>query len=223
MKMMEIIKENRPREKLILNGAQYLTNEELLAILIKCGNKDKNAIELSQEIINSAGNLKVLFNMSYDELMKISGIKEAKASAIIAAFELSKRAISYSPKDAIYDNAEKIFDFLNPLLSIEEREVLYVMFLDSKLHLIRNVKYSYGSTSELIVPKQKILADALKYSSKYIIMAHNHPSGDVLPSRADIDITLSMQEAFNMLEMKLIDHIIISNNSFYSFDDEKII
>ena len=97
------------------------------------------------------------------------------------------------------------------------------MFLDSKLHLIRNVKYSYGSTSELIVPKQKILADALKYSSKYIIMAHNHPSGDVLPSRADIDITLSMQEAFNMLEMKLIDHIIISNNSFYSFDDEKII
>lgn len=223
MKMKELVIDSRPRERLISNGVESLSNEELLAIIINTGSKDKSALDLSREIINSNINIKNLFNLSYEELIKINGIKASKASSILAAFELSKRALSYNRKSECFENSKSLYEYLYPLLSMETHEALYVLYLDSKLQLIRGVMYSVGSVSSLNVPKQRLLTDGVRLGARFVVLSHNHPSGDSLPSKADIDITEDIKRSFELLGVHLIEHIIIGSDEYYSFSDEGIL
>lgn len=223
MKIKELYLDNRPRERLILNGPESLSDEELLAIIINTGMKGKSSIELASEIINKSENIRNLFDMTYNELTKINGIKASKACSILASFELCKRAMSYTSKREIYDNSKKIIEYLKPKMILEKFEVLYVMLLNSRLQLIRCIKYSVGSVGETSIPKQKILKDALKYGARFLIMSHNHPSGDSSPSCDDVDATDSIKAALGMIGVLLLDHIIIGDNEEFSFNDEHLL
>lgn len=223
MKIKEIYQDNRPRERLILNGPESLSDEELLAIIINTGIKGKSSIELSREIINSSENIRNLFDMTYNELVSINGIKDSKACSILASFELCKRAMSYKSIKQVFDTAEKISDYLKPKMLLEKNEVLYIMFLDSKLQLIRCIKYSIGNVGETILPQQRILKDALKYSTRFLVMSHNHPSGDPNPSLEDVDATERLRNALSLIGIVLLDHIVIGDNDYFSFNDEHLI
>lgn len=223
MKIKDINKLNRPRERMILNGPEALSNEELLAIIINVGNKEKSSIELASEIINKASNIKELFNLSYNELIKINGIKESKACNILASFELCKRAMSYKENNAVFETSNKLFEYLYPLMAILKDEALYVLFLNSHLRLIRCINYGVGEGMSVNFPKQKVLKDALRLNSCYVVLSHNHPSGNPLPSEADIDITTDLYNSLKIIGIRLIDHIVVGNNNYYSFSDEGIL
>lgn len=223
MKIKEINKLSRPREKLIKNGASNLSNEELLAILLRCGNKDKSAIELAYEILDKAGNIRNLFLMNFNELSKINGIKEAKASIIMASIELSKRAISYKGDNTIYDDPKYIYELIKPLVCFEKTEVFYVIYLDSLCKIIKYEKLSVGNFGAVNIPKQKIYQDAILNSARAVIISHNHPSGDPTPSDNDIEATLEIKDGLELVGINLIDHIIIGDNKFYSFSSKHLI
>ena len=220
LKIKEISENNRPREKLKKKGAEYLSDEELIAILLRCGNKEYSALELAYIILNKAGNLKRLFQMNYKELIKISGIKDSKASTILASIELAKRALSYSNEGVIYDKPEYVFDLIKPLIGLEKTEVFYAIYLDSCCHLIEYKKLSIGNFRSVSIPKQKIYQDALRLSVTSVVICHNHPSGDPTPSNNDIAATLEIKDALELIGVILLDHIIIANNSYYSFNEK---
>lgn len=223
LKIKDICQENRPREKMIINGPENMSNEELLAIILSTGTKDKSALELALEIINGAGNIKRLFNMSLSDLMRINGIKEAKACSILASLELSKRAMSYKESNEIFDKASKFISYLRPLMIMDRTEVIYVLLLDSKLHLIKSLRFSFGSSWESYIPKRKIIAEAIKFNTRFMVLSHNHPSGDPLPSKSDIDITYNLMRQLEIVGIKLLDHLIIASDNCYSFLDEGLL
>ncbi len=223
MKIKDISKDNRPREKLLNNGVELLSNEELLAILLGSGVKGKSAIELAYKIISDAGNIKELYNKDIKELLKVSGLGPAKASVITASLELTKRALSYSENLEEYDTSKKVFNLLSPLMSLERIEVLYVLLLDNKCRLIKYKKISIGEKTRCLFPIETILHLAIKFECSNIIIAHNHPSGEVMPSDDDIDSTERLFNALNLINVSLIDHLIIGNNKYYSFNDMHIL
>ncbi|MGM9971688.1 MAG: DNA repair protein RadC [Anaeroplasmataceae bacterium] len=223
MKIKELSLDNRPREKMLKNGAISLSNEELLAILLGSGKKGSSAIELAYTIINDVGNLKALFSLDLNELLKINGIGLAKASIILASLELSKRALCSSFDKEVYDTPEKAFALLNPLLSLENIEVLYVLFLDNRCNLIKYKKMSIGQRNKCLFPIDSILNLAIRLEASNIIIAHNHPSGDNNPSPSDLEATKKLYEALEIININLIDHLIIGNNSYYSFSNMHIL
>lgn len=223
MKIKEINISSRPREKMKRNGISTLSNEELLAILLRCGNKNKSAIELSYEILAKAGNIKNLFKLDYHELTKISGIKDSKASIILASIELAKRAMSYQEECIMYNNPKNVFSLIRPLVAFEKTEVFYALYLNSECRLIKYEKISTGNFLNVNMPRQKIYQDALKMSVCSVIISHNHPSGNPEPSDEDIEATIELKEGLEMLGIMLLDHIIIAGNKFYSFSDVGIL
>lgn len=223
MKIKDLSIDNRPREKLIKNGVESLSNEELLAILLRNGDKENSAIDLAYKILNKASNVKELFNMNYYDLTNIKGIGEAKACLIISAFELARRGLSYTKSDKVFDKAKDVFDLLNPLFGNSNSECLYVLYLDNKCHLIKYQLEASGSTNKCMFPIQKILYNTIKFQSSNIIISHNHPSGDLYPSKNDILSTETLKDSLELIGINLLDHIIIGNNSYYSFNEMHII
>lgn len=223
MKIKELNESSRPREKMIKNGITSLSNEELLAILLRCGNKNKSAIELSYEIIKKAGNIKNLFKLEYHELTKISGIKESKASIILASIELAKRAMSFQEDKILYNKPENVYSLIRPLVAFEKTEVFYALYLNSECRLIKYEKISSGNFRSVNMPKQKIYQDALKLSVCSVIISHNHPSGNPEPSDEDIEATIELKEGLEILGIMLLDHIIVADNKFYSFSNVGIL
>ncbi len=223
MKIKEIEQEARPREKLIKNGAETLSEAELLAIILRCGNKEKNVVELSHEIINDITNISYLKDLTLQELCKFNGIKEAKASILIACFELAKRCYTYHDNLDTFTSAEDIFKLMNPLVSNLKKEVLYTLFLDSKCRLISKKLITTGTITEVTIPIQEIVKLALKLSAFSIVIVHNHPSGDILPSKNDIDSTLNLKKSLDLMGIILLDHLIIGTNNYFSFSLKHIL
>ncbi len=226
LKLSEWAKEDRPREKLNNKGATSLTEAELLAILIGSGNREETAVELSRRILNHAkNNLLELGRFSIHELTSnFKGIGEAKAITIVAAMELSRRrSESETIEKRQIKSSKDIFDIFHSSLSDLPYEEFWILLLNRGNKAINKIKISHGGVSGTVVDTKIILKFVLENLASSIILCHNHPSGNKNPSSEDITITQKIKKACEAIDVTLLDHIIISNNSFLSFTDEGLI
>jgi DNA repair protein RadC len=218
-------KDDRPREKLLLKGSSNLSNSELLAILINHGNKEKTAIDLAQEVLKAGkDDLHQLGKMGIREFMKIKGIGEAKAIAIVAAFELGRRRNSIIPgAKTVITNSTDVAGYLQNLLRDYQHEVFAVVFLNRANKINHFQIISEGGITGTVADPRLILKKALEENAVSLILCHNHPSGSLRPSKADEDLTLKIKEAAKYFDIKVIDHLIVSEDGYYSFADEGLL
>ncbi|NOZ81864.1 MAG: JAB domain-containing protein [Candidatus Micrarchaeota archaeon] len=207
MKIKDLSAQERPREKLIKYGPRALSNAELLAILIGKGYKNFSSIELSLKLL-SKYSLRELSTADVRELTKITGIKDAKACSILAAFELGRRALSYTEEKYTVKTPEDVVR-LFPELKSSKKEMLKIVSLDSKLGLISIETVSIGGLNTNSVTPGEVLRPAVLSSAAGIILVHNHPSGDPEPSKEDVEMTKRISEAASLLGIEVLDHIII--------------
>ncbi len=218
-------KDDRPREKLLLNGAENLSNSELLAILIHNGSREKSAVDLAKEVLKlGKDNLSELGRLSIKELMKIKGIGEAKAITIAAALELGRRRQSANPlQKTIISTSRDIAGYLQVRLKDYRHEVFAVLFLNRANKINHFEIISEGGITGTVADPRVILRKALEEDAVNIILCHNHPSGSLKPSRADEQLTTKIKEAARLLDIAVIDHIIVSETGYYSFADEGLL
>jgi len=218
-------KDERPREKLLTQGADSLSDSELLAILIRNGTRQKTALDLGREMLGlSKNNLVALGRLSVRELMKIKGIGEAKAIAIAAALELGRRRQSVLPLDKILvQSSGDVAGFLQAKLQDEQREVFAVLFLNRANKVNHFEIISEGGITGTVADPRVILKRALEESAVNLILCHNHPSGSLKPSRADEQLTSKIKDAARLLDIQVLDHIIVSERGYFSFADEGLL
>ncbi|NOT37046.1 MAG: DNA repair protein RadC [Saprospiraceae bacterium] len=214
--------DERPREKLESKGKESLSNSELLAIIIGSGSKNKSAVALSKEILESCNNnLSMLNRMSLQQLKNFKGIGTAKAIHILATLELGNRKQHEEAKSKKYVSCSKdsyeLMRYHMQDLQVEESWVLYLNKANAVLYV---GKISAGGIANTVIDSRLIFSKALELKASNIILAHNHPSGNLNPSKADRDITLKIKSAGEHLDIRLLDHIIITDKAYYSFADE---
>jgi DNA repair protein RadC len=218
-------KDDRPREKLLSKGVAALSNSELIAILINHGSKEKSAVELAQDILKAGkDNLNELSKLSVKELMKIKGIGEAKAISIVAAMELGRRrqATAYREKATIASSSD-VANYLQTLLKDYKHEVFAVLFLNRSNKINHFQIISEGGITGTVADPRVILKRALEEDALSLILCHNHPSGSLKPSKADEELTFKIREAAKYFDIKVLDHLIVSDDGYYSFADEGIL
>lgn len=221
MKMKEIPLSERPYEKLEMYGAHTLSNAELLAIIIKSGTKEESSIVLAQKILSiqeqNENSLRFLQDISIKDLMNIKGIGKVKAIQILAVGELTKRISRPINNSKIQIKSPKdVASLLIDELKYEKREIVKVLMLNSKNIVIKIQDISLGGISRAEIELNVILRETIKIGASKIILVHNHPSGDVLPSKADIEITRKLKSATEILDIQLLDHIIIGDGKYTS-------
>lgn len=217
--------DDRPREKLLAQGRQALSDAELIAILIGSGSRNESALALSQRILDSVGNnLNDLGKRSIAELMKFKGIGEAKAITIAAALELGRRRqASDLPERPEIRGSRDAYSILAPLLLDLSHEESWVLFLNKKNKVIGKSKLSIGGTDATIMDAKIVFRKALEGMAAAIIVAHNHPSGTLRPSQADIDLTKKLKHVGESIALPLVDHLIIADGGYFSFLDQGLI
>lgn len=209
LKIREMPQEERPREKLLARGVDSLTNPELIAILLRTGVIGTNAIEVARELLERYGSLTGLSRCSVDELSKIRGVGFAKAVQLVAAFGLGQRLARETLSNQKIDSPELVNQLVGAEMRMLRKESLRVILLDTRYHLIRIQEVSTGSVNESIAHPREIFHPAVASSAYAVIVVHNHPSGDASPSQADHSLTRRLAEAAELLQIKLLDHIII--------------
>lgn len=217
--------DDRPREKLSSKGASALSDAELIAILIGSGNGKESAVDLSRRILKQAGNdLNKLGSLSMKELTSVKGIGPAKAISILAALELSKRrrVSEFKRENKVTESQEAYERFLEFMTDLKHEE-FWVMCLSNSAEVIAIRKVSEGGLSATLVDVKRIFRLALENNAAKIIVAHNHPSGNLKPSGADEGLTKRIADAGVLLECKLCDHLIITNSGYFSFADNGIL
>lgn len=216
---------DRPREKLLEKGRQALSDAELIAILLGSGTKELTAVELAQKILHQVGNdLNKLGKLSIKELMQHKGIGEAKAISIAAALELGRRRKETQSKQKIIVKSSKdAYEYMAPFLSDLHHEEFWAIYLSRNNSIIHHSKIGQGGVSATIADIRIILKIAIEHLASGIIICHNHPSGNHNPSETDILLTQKIKDAAKLLDINLLDHIIFTDNSYYSFaDDSKL-
>ena len=222
IKMKELPISERPYEKLKTYGAEKLTNSELLAILIKSGTKDYTAIDLANNVLKLNDNkekedLSFLQDVSISELMNIKGIGVVKAIQILAVCELVKRINKPINKQNIkIKDAKDVAKLLMNELRYEKREIVKLILLNNKNNILKKKDVSFGGNNFAMIKPKEVLAEAIKLQAPKIILVHNHPSGDVIPSQSDFFITDRIYEASEILGIQFLDHVIIGDNKFES-------
>jgi DNA repair protein RadC len=218
-------KDDQPREKLLLGGAENLSNSELLAILIQKGTRQKSAVDLAKDILRlGKNNLNELGKLTVPEMMKIKGIGQAKAITLAAALELGRRRQLASGLDKpIFNTSSDIAQFLQFRLRDYRYEVFAVFFLNNSNKLNHFEIISEGGITGTVADPRIILRRALEEDAVKIILCHNHPSGNLRPSKADENLTRKIKEAASYLDIKVLDHIIVGESGYYSFADEGIL
>jgi DNA repair protein RadC len=214
--------DDRPREKLTLKGKEALSNAELLAILINNGSKVKSALDLAKEILQLCNNnLNELHKLSVKDICKIKGIGPAKAITIVAALEIGKRRHleTYMGKTVAKDSIV-VANYLKTILQNEKKEYFLLLYLNAANKILGYEKISEGGITHTIVDPRVVFKKAVDNDAVSIILCHNHPSGNLKPSKADIDLTNKLVEAGKLLDIKVADHIIVSESGYYSFSDE---
>ncbi len=222
LKIKDWALEDRPREKLLNKGINSLSDAELIAILIGSGNKNESAVELSKKILKNAdNNLNELGKLRIEELKKNKGIGTAKAITIIAAMELGKRRkqsdLIKKNKISSSNDAYTIFSIILADLSYEE---FWILLLNRSNKIIDKIKISKGGITGTVTDIRIIMKEALDKKATSIILCHNHPSGNVKPSESDIKITKKIKEAGEIMDIKVLDHIIVVEKEYFSFSDE---
>ena len=218
-------RDERPREKLTDKGAETLSNVELFTIIIGSGGFGKNAMAVSRELLAMVdGNLKELSKISYDKLLRISGIGPAKAVQLIAVFEIFKRVLTESSGDPVrIKSSQYAATIMSPLLKDLSREECWILYLNRANRLISKERISIGGVSATVVDVKIVIRNALEKLASSIILVHNHPSGNSSPGENDKLQTKMLKDAARLFEISLIDHLIIAGESYYSFADEGII
>lgn len=215
--------DDKPREKLMLKGKDALSDAELLAILIGSGSRNESAVALSQRILADAGNLNSLGKMSISQLMQFKGIGEAKAITIISALELGKRQrMEDTLKLKKITSSKVVFEIMQPIIGELPHEEFWVIFLDNSNKIISKAQLSKGGITGTVVDIRLILNLALEKRATGLILCHNHPSGNLNPSDADKQITNKIKIGGEIVDVKILDHIIITETKYYSFVDEGI-
>ena len=220
-----LAKEDRPREKLLLKGRSALSEAELIAILIGSGNKEQTAVELSQYILSQCGNdLFSLSRLSVKDLQKFKGIGEAKAISIIAALEIGRRRKEAEPTKRIKIVSSKdAYRLLQGDFMDLNHEELWLILLRRNNEVIKKEMLSKGGISGTVVDTKIIFKRALEETASGLILAHNHPSGNLKPSQEDINLTKRLKEAGKSLDISILDHLIITDENFFSFADESML
>ncbi|HLD61704.1 MAG TPA: DNA repair protein RadC, partial [Patescibacteria group bacterium] len=219
MKIKDLPKIERPREKLVAKGAENLKDSELLAILLRTGRAGKNVIEIASQIL-AKNSKKRLLQMNYQDLLKISGIDSAKAVTLLAAFELSKRVLEVNDTSSpTISNAKDAVAQLTDLRDLK-KEHFVVLYLNARNQLVHKETVSIGTLNANLVHPREVFEPAIKHSAANIIVAHNHPSGDSKPSEDDLEITKRLTEAGKIMGIEIADHIIVAKNSHLSFKEE---
>ncbi|WP_073486900.1 MULTISPECIES: DNA repair protein RadC [unclassified Flavobacterium] len=215
--------DDKPREKLMLKGKDALSDAELLAILIGSGSRNESAVALSQRILADAGNLNSLGKMSISQLMQFKGIGEAKAITIIAALELGRRRRAEDTvKLSKIISSKNTFEIMQPIIGELSHEEFWVLFLNNSNKVISKSQLSKGGITGTIVDIRLVFKLALENGATGLILCHNHPSGNLNPSDADKQITKKIKTAGEILDVKILDHLIITETKYYSFVDEGI-
>ncbi len=217
--------DDRPREKMQAKGAAALSNSELLAILINNGNKEKSALQIAKDILLIGhNNLDELGKLSLKDLQKIKGIGIAKAITIAAAMELGRRRMSSDfLNKAIVRSSGEIANYLKTVLKDHPHEVFAVLFLNRANKILHFEIVSSGGLTGTVADPRIILKKALETGATSIVLSHNHPSGSLKPSRADEELTQKIRQAAMYLDIKVLDHIIVSDEGYFSFADEGLL
>lgn len=214
----------RPREKMLSKGEKHLSNAELLAILLRNGTKNKNAIELANYIINKdLQGIRYLKDVTIEELCEIEGIGLSKATQIKAALELGIRVASYKPDKYAVKNPWDIYKYYMESLRYEMKEVFKVVLLNTKNEIITDIDVSVGTLNSSLVHPREVFREAIKRSTNKIILMHNHPSGNIEPSKEDKNITNRLIKCGDIIGIEVIDHIIIGDGVYFSFKENMII
>lgn len=217
--------DDRPREKLLSKGASALSNSELIAILLNNGSKSKTAVDLAKEILKlGQDNLNELGKLTFKDFRKVKGIGEAKSVTIVAALELGRRRqASASLEKPVVRSSREIAEYLQALIKDYSYEVFAVIFLNRANKINHFEIISRGGITGTVADPRVILKKALEEDATSIILCHNHPSGNLKPSLADEELTRKIKEAASYMDIKVIDHIIVSEDGYYSFADEGIL
>jgi DNA repair protein RadC len=217
--------EDRPREKLIRQGAANLSDAELLAILISSGTREKSAVDLGRELLKCVNNnLNSLGKLSISDIKKIHGIGTARAVTIAAALELGRRRkLAEAPEYLQIKCSKDVADIFQPLLSDLQHEEFWILFLNRSNRVIDRMKLSQGGISGTVTDVRMVMKRAIEFLASGIIVCHNHPSGNLNPSESDSKITKKIKEAGNLMDIQLLDHLIISGKEYYSFADNGLL
>jgi DNA repair protein RadC len=221
----EWAKDDRPREKLREKGPSALSNSELLAILLNAGTRNRSAVELAQDILKlGKDNLAELGKLSIRDLTKVRGIGQAKAILLVAALELGRRSQAQEARTKVnFSGSADVAAYLKPLLRDYRHEVFAVLFLNRSNRINHYQIISEGGITATVADPRIILKKALEENAVSIILCHNHPSGSLKPSKADEELTFKIRDAARYLDIKLLDHIIVSDDGYFSFADEGMI
>ena len=216
--------DDKPREKLMLKGKSVLSEAELIAILIGSGSRNESAVDLSKRILGSVNNnLNALGKLSVSQLTNFKGIGEAKAISIIAALELGRRRRA---EDAVeltkITSSKTIFEIMQPIIGELPHEEFWIVYLNNSNKVISKSQLSKGGITGTLVDVRLVFKTALEMGATGLILCHNHPSGTLIPSDADKQITRKLKLAGDSLEIKVLDHLIVTETSYYSFVDEGI-
>ena len=217
--------DDRPREKLIQEGSRALSHSELLAILIGSGNRHESALELSKRIMARVDHSLIdLGKLTLNELMKFDGIGQAKAVTILAALELGRRRSSDNGiKTFQIKSSKHVYDLMLPILGELNHEEFWILYLNNSNKIIQKYQSSKGGITGTLVDIRLVLKHALEYHATAVILVHNHPSGALKPSVADKQLTKKMQLACSSLDLKVLDHVIITEKAYFSFADEGLL
>lgn len=225
--MKQLPKEDRPYEKCLAQGARFLTDEELLAVIIRTGSKDATSLELAKSILALEGHgtrLLGLLHHSLKDYCRIKGIGMVKGAQLMCIGELSRRIWNYKTKETVlsFTQPEQIAEYYMEDLRHLEQEEIHVMFLNTKQNLLRDFLVSKGTVNASVITPREILIEGLRSLAVSMILVHNHPSGDPSPSESDLLLTRRVKEAGDVIGISLLDHIIIGDKRYLSFRQQQI-
>ncbi len=214
--------EEMPVEKLFSLGAENLSTAELISILLKTGTKNTDVLTLSRQLISDFGSIKGLRNAEMEELINYEGIGAKKAATLMSAFELADRLNKYQKKKKyVFGNARDVFNFVKNDMRFGAKECFLVVALNSKLEVIATDVISVGTQTKALVNPREVFSFALKKSAHRLVVCHNHPSGHVKPSDTDLLLTEKLIKAGKTIGIEVVDHVIVSNNDYYSMKQNK--
>lgn len=217
--------DDRPREKLVQKGKTVLSDAELIAILIGSGSRNESAVALSKRILASVNNnLNELGKLSIQQLMQFKGVGKAKAVTIAAALEMGRRRREEGPRKITKINSSRdAYELLGPIIGELPHEEFWILYLNNANKVLHRAQLSKGGLTGTLVDARIVMKEALQLGAVALILAHNHPSGTLKPSKADKDVTLKLQSASNALDIKVLDHLIVTQREYYSFADNKLL
>lgn len=221
MKVKEMEVEQRPREKALRYGLESLSDLELVALILQSGNKNRSVFEIASDVLKESEGLSELMTMHVNTLMQIQGIREVKALQLLASVELSKRVIKSKVYHAPILKPEDVIEWFKFEYGTMSQECFIALYLDTKSKLISHRVLFKGTLNESVVHPREVFKEAFLQNANSVLIAHNHPSGDCTPSKADFEVTYKMVHVAMTMGVNLIDHIIVGQNQYYSFKEHK--